>query len=319
MIRSLVIRQIFRFLDIVLIFAVVIVGGMVIKLFLSPIPQLELPAINEEDGGGDPTSVIQTVQERTVYEGLSKSGMFGAAGRWDVNAPAPAPEPQVSNEIEESQLSLKLRGTIALKPGDPFSAAFIENTEKKDGVRSYLLGQEVVDNVFLDSVEQREVILLNKSKNPPQKEILRMEEYKPVAASKGQNEKRPVRPGSLPPPPPPKNAPARPANIQHIKVNREAIIKEALENYSQLATITPEVKTDESGKVLGLTAQNISKYPMAKKLGFQDGDVLQTINNEPITSREQLLEIFQRYQNARAFRIGILRDGKPSVLMFDVE
>ena len=107
--------------------------------------------------------------------------------------------------------------------------------------------------------------------------------------------------------------------MQHTRVERNAIVREAIDNYATLSTISPKVETDDSGNVLGLTADNISQYPLAKKLGFQDGDVLQTINNERIDSREKLVEIFQRYQNEPSFRIGILRNGQPNILVFDVE
>jgi len=92
-----------------------------------------------------------------------------------------------------------------------------------------------------------------------------------------------------------------------------------MSNLDSLVRITPKIETDDSGDVVGITADNIGQYPLAQKLGFQDGDVLQTINNERIDSREKLMEIFQRYQNAPSFRIGILRNGQPNVLVFDVE
>lgn len=107
--------------------------------------------------------------------------------------------------------------------------------------------------------------------------------------------------------------------MQRTKVDRNAIVNEAITSIDTLVKITPKVETDNSGNIVGLTADNISQYPLAQKLGFQDGDVLQTINNERIDSREKLMEIFQRYQNASSFRVGILRNGQPNVLVFDVQ
>lgn len=322
MIRSLIIRQIFRLLDVALVIAVVGAGALVVKLFLTELPPLEVAEPGEVPEA-DAASIVRGVGERSVYDGLSKSGMFGSAGKWDSKAADEAtPEPEVSEDIAESTLNLKLRGTIALKPGDPFSSAFIENLDSRDGVRSFLLNQEVVEGVVVDTIYQREIILLNKLKNPPQRERLRMEEdalpdAKGAAPSNLASGKRPAggaAPGGR------EAAPGRATGtVQHTKVNRDAIVREAMENFATLSRITPEVKTDEAGNVLGVTAEGISQHPLAQKLGFQDGDVLQTVNNERIDSRERLMEIFQRYQNASSFRIGILRNGQPNVLVFDVE
>lgn len=306
-------------MDMVLIVAVLAAGFMVVKLFLTPLPAVEVTADLDAEEDGE-ANIIGVLGDRTAYAGLTKSGLFGTAGKWDAVAqPEPEPEPEIASDIEESTLGLKLRGTIALEPGDPFSAAFIENEEKRDGVRSYLLGQDVVENVSVDTILRREVILLNKRKNPPQRERLRMEESETFAdnsASAGM----PGRRGAVAPEGArTASTSSRGGSVQHTTVNRDTIIREALENYSALAAITPEVKYDEAGNVLGLTAEGIGSNPLAVKLGFQEGDVLQTVNNERIDSREQLLELFERYQNSNSFRIGVLRDGRPNVLVFDVE
>lgn len=321
MIRSLIIRQIFRLLDVALVIAVVGAGALVVKLFLTELPPLEVAEPGEVPEA-DAASIVRGVGERSVYDGLSKSGLFGSAGQWDSKAAEDvAPEPEVSEDIAESTLNLKLRGTIALKPGDPFSSAFIENLDTRDGVRSFLLNQEVVEGVVVDTIYQREIILLNKMKNPPQRERLRMEEDAVPAApgTPATNLAAGSRPTGASAPGTREATPTRTGTVQHTKVNRDAIVREAVENFATLSRITPEVKTDEAGNVLGVTAEGISQHPLAQKLGFQDGDVLQTVNNERIDSRERLMEIFERYQNATSFRIGILRNGQPNVLVFDVE
>ncbi len=105
-----------------------------------------------------------------------------------------------------------------------------------------------------------------------------------------------------------------------ITLNREEFLQELYENYAELVTtIRPEYYRDASGNVVGLTAQNISQVPMAQKLGLQDGDVLQSINNEQIDSEQKVMELFQRYRSASAFRIGILRNGKPMVIAYRLE
>ena len=320
MLRSLVIRQFFRLVDLALLAGIVGIVFLVVKLFMTPLPPLEVGEApsNEGAAGGN----IYPLNSREVYDGLVRSGLFGFPGEsyGEQSEEVPEVEP-VQEDIAESELNLKLRGTIALEPGDPFASAFIENMDNQDGVRPYLLGSDVVTDVTLDSIAQREVILLNKRKQPPQRERLRMEDPEKSELAAENNAPVPASPGmpsrhsqgETPP------TEARGSRVQHTKINRTSIVNEAMSNLDSLVRITPKIETDDSGDVVGITADNIGQYPLAQKLGFQDGDVLQTINNERIDSREKLMEIFQRYQNAPSFRIGILRNGQPNVLVFDVE
>ena len=91
-------------------------------------------------------------------------------------------------------------------------------------------------------------------------------------------------------------------------------------NYADLVTnVKPELARDANGNVIGVTAPNIGQVPLAQKLGIQDNDVLQTVNNEQIDSEQKILEIVQKYQTATSFRIGIMRDGKPKVITYRLE
>lgn len=336
MVRSLVIRQAFRVFDITLTLAVIAVVVVVLRMFLTPLLPLE-PGVAVDDAGSvELATVLKTVGERRAYDSLVKGGLFGNASDWDPAAVPPVEEPPAVDEsaaIEESELGLALRGTIALESGKEFAAALIENTEKREKPHPYKIDQEVLEGIVLVDIAQREVILLNKRQEPYRKERLSMTggelqlaggtagaRTRSGAAASASGEAVYDRGGSR------ENQArgqgstgASSSSVQRMAVKRDEIIREAMQNYSSLATITPEVKTDPSGKVLGLTAENIEAQPLAKKLGFRDGDVLQSVNNEEITSREQLYDLFQRYQAATSFRVGILRDGRPMVLNFQVD
>lgn len=331
MVRSLVIRQIFRLLDVVLAVAVIGAGAIAVRQFLSPMPAVEIADDLMNPESVETANLVRTPENRSAYDSLISSGLFGAAGRWDPDA-APPPPPEVPDfdmdvEIEESALNLVLKGTIALQPGDPFSVAFIENTEKRERPRSYLLGHEVVEDVFLETVYKREVILLNKQSEPPRRERLRMEEASPArAGDRDATQLASTRPTRAQPVPPMRrdasstSASAPPASpIERITVNRAEIMQEMFENYATLSRMAPEIAHDESGNVLGVTASGIGQQPLARKLGFQENDIVQTVNNERIDSEQKILELVEKYQNANSFRVGILRNGRPHVLTFRLE
>ena len=328
MVRSLIIRQIFRFLDMALAVAVLGAGIVGVRQFLSPMPTVEIADDLLYPASTETANLVRTPEDRAAYDKLVKSGLFGPAGRWDPNAapaappPDKAPEAEISADIEDSALSLALKGTIALEPGDPFSVAFIENTEKRERARSFLLGQEVLENVVLELVYQREVILLNKRSVPPRRERLRMEEAKPPRASDAGQVRMAAHMQSPPGPrsdsPPSPVSPAR-GPVERITVNRAELMQEVFDNYATLSRISPVLARDDAGNVLGLTASGIGDQPLARKLGFQEDDVLQTVNNERVDSEDKILELLEKYQNANSFRIGILRGGRPHVLTFRLD
>lgn len=328
MVRSLMVRRVFHLLDVVLVILMIGAGAAVVHQFLTPAPILEAAVESVPESAAETVALMQKPAERSHYAALSRGGLFGPAGRWDPKAAPPPPpvEPEVLPDIVESTLNLALKGTIALSPGNPFSAAFIEDAEMRGSTRAFLIGQEVVDNVTLTEVYPREVILLNERHAPPQSERLRM--HDPLAAEGAAPS--PKNPGAPPSSAPRSATPARPAApasassgdgnmVQRITVNRDQIIDEAFANYSALIAVRPELARDESGNVLGLTASGIGSIPMAQKLGFQDNDILQTVNNERVDSEEKIMELLMRYQNATSFRIGILRDGMPRILTYNLE
>jgi general secretion pathway protein C len=179
-------------------------------------------------------------------------------------------------------------------------------------VRTYSVGQQVVENVILDEIHPREVILLNKNTN--QREVLRFEDSKDAVAG-GAAAAPPGSKAAQQPQPPPAAAGNR------VNLKKTELVQDLFMNYSDIATqVKPEPYRDpNTGNITGLTANNLESIPIAKKLGVQNGDVLQTVNNEVIDSEQKILELVQKYRNTNTFRIGILRNGKPMVITYKLE
>ena len=311
MVRGLIIRKTFILIDFALAALVAVVVGLVAMEMTRVIPGADA-VVSEGSSASEPTAPpLPQVADRAAYASLRQSGLFGEAGKWDPKAapPPPPPPPPVADEVADTSLNLRLIGTIALGSKSSFSTAFIENLDTNDKGRGYLIGDQVMDNVTLEEILSREVIVLNKRATPPKRERLKMEEAAPntVAAS--------TAPSTMPSPPP-----AAPASSDHISLKRDEVVKEIYANYADLVTnLKPEMAKDDKGNVIGVTAPNIGQVPMAQKLGLKDNDVLQTVNNEKIDSEQKILEMVQKYQTASSFRIGIMRDGKPTVITYRLE
>lgn len=308
MVRGLVIRKTFILVDLALALLIAVVACLVAMEMTRVIPGPD--AVTAEGGAPTEESVqsLPQVSERAAYASLRQSGLFGEAGRWDPKAvapPAPAEKPPEPDVVDTS-LNLRLMGTIALGGGSKFSTAFIENLDTNDRGRGYLIGDQVMDNVTLEEVLAREVIVLNKRFDPPKRERLKMDEAQAESGT----------PFQAPSPAAPPDAGAS----ERISLKRDELMQDLYANYADLVTnVKPELARDANGNVIGVTAPNIGQVPLAQKLGIQDNDVLQTVNNEQIDSEQKILEIVQKYQTATSFRIGIMRDGKPKVITYRLE
>ncbi len=310
MIRGLLIRQVFVLLDIVLAVAAVVTIGLVAMDMLEPpvaLPPAEVDTSNITAARSAPADV----EGRPTYDAILKNGLFGDAGRFDPTVePEPEPEPEpVDIPVEETQLNLQLIGTTASWPKDPLASAIIRNNDRKGASGTFFLEEPILEDegegvVKLVEVYPREVILLNERKDPAVRERLVMGEGegKQAAATREPERQR------------------RDSGVERVTIDRDDFSRELYENYSTLVTqIRPEYHRDENGNVIGLTAKNIEEIPLAKKLSLADGDVLQSINNEQIDSEQKVMELFQKYRNANAFRIGVLRNGKPKIITYRLE
>jgi len=76
----------------------------------------------------------------------------------------------------------------------------------------------------------------------------------------------------------------------------------------------PRIARDNQGNALGLTASDINKIPGAGQLGFQNGDIVQSINGINLTNEAQLFGLVSQLQGAKELNIKVNRGGKPVVL-----
>ena len=166
---------------------------------------------------------------------------------------------------------------------------------------------QVLDNVVLEEVLAREVIVLNKRFTPPKHERVRMDEAEGEAPPAAKGSKVAAA------------APAVDSSSERISLKRDEIMQDIVKNYGSLSGLKAEMAKDDKGNVLGVTAPDIEKVPMAQKLGIKNNDILQTVNNEQIDSEQKIMEIVQKYQTATSFKIGIMRDGKPKVITYRLD
>ncbi len=75
---------------------------------------------------------------------------------------------------------------------------------------------------------------------------------------------------------------------------------------------------DANGNFAGISAKNLSSFLPAAMLGFQDNDVLQSVNGDAIDSPDKISSLIEKYKNTRSFQIGIIRNGQQQNLNINI-
>ena len=306
MLRGLLIRQGLLIVDVFLAVLILVVGfGMVRRAFeTDDAIRVAGPGVSQP---GERPSLARTMPERATFESIVETDLFGPAAK---TPGATAAEPEEVLSVQETTLPLRLFGTVAAYPTDPLGTAVIENEETR--LRDvYYLNQAVSDNVILKEIHHKEVRLMNKASNTL--EVLRAEEMPAETAAPPGGFARGGRAASSR-----SGVASRPNQVM---INRSELYNELAQvNPAEFyAQISPQLKKDANGQVIGVTSPNIAKIPLAQKYGFRDGDVIQTINGVTIDSEQRIIEVLTRYQNAPTHYVSILRDGRPQTLVFRVE
>lgn len=307
MVRGLIIRQLFLVLNLALSGLILYTAVSVVLQMTSP-PQAAGALSPTVEGGAEASDdSLKSLRERTAYNSIIENKLFGEAGLFKVDQPPAEPviEEVMDTTEEETDLNLKLWAVTSLSPKSPFASASIEDLGQKTGSQLFHIGNPVVANVTLEEVHPRWVVLINRNESPPKRERLSMDEEEGAeGADANMLASRGSRVPTLPP--------------QEVEIDRNDFINELTTNYADLVTkVKPELYRDANGKVAGITAADIAEVPLAKQLGLENGDVLQTVNNEKIDSEQKVMEMVQKYQDAGSFRIGIMRNGKQKIITYN--
>jgi type II secretion system protein C len=299
MIKGLAIRRMFNAAEVILGIILFVIIGYAIHAFTKPPAELSSsPSIDAE------TVAFNTVGDLDEYKTILDSGLFGPsaklATKGPVNPPITLPPPS-DTEVETS-LPLTLKGLVVSDP--PWASATIEVREKGQETNTYYIDQEIIDGVILKEIRRKEVVMENKRSN--RREVLRLEFV--TADAKGRSNRfQPTIQRSRP-----KVSSAQVAKrTQTVTLNKKEITDQLNKDYEKFASTVDVKVIEEDGKVKGITTDNIEDIPSAKRLGFKNGDILVSVNNENVDSVDKISSIANKYKDSPTLRIEILRDNKP--------
>ena len=241
------------------------------------------------------------------YHAIAERNLF----RIDTGGQSPA-EPAIDIEaLKETQLKLKLWGTVSGQGPEVY--AVIEDSQSRRQ-NLYRVG-DAVQSAVLKMILREKVVLEVEGRD----EILQMQEVPggqgPAARQmpEGLGDVGPDLRAGLPPPtaptaPRPQTIRLRPAMLQSMLGQTEDPLKD----------LTLQPHQSEAGAD-GVALTGIQPRSVFRRLGLRDGDVITSIDGEPVRSAEQLSVIFERLTSGTGLSLELNRRGRPTTLNFQVE
>lgn len=218
------------------------------------------------------------------YNVISERNLFGTMGK-------EVKEREIDLEnLEETDLNLALLGTI-VRGGTLDYAVIEEKDKRKQGL--FRVG-DAVAGAEISRIMRGKVVLSVEGRD----EILIMEE--PSTKSNGSRELAALTP---------------PAAKSSINVAKEEI-DSALEDMSKILTQARVRPYFSEGEADGFMISRIKKGSIFEKMGIRNGDIIQGVNNEPIKSPDDMLELYKGLKSGSQINLNIKRRGKEETLEY---
>lgn len=192
--------------------------------------------------------------------------------------------PRVQEKPGLTSLNLKLLGTILNENGSSWAIIHDLDRDRQEMVgEGYAVGEAKVVSIAKDSV------LLNVN---GKEEILPLGAEGTKTASTRMDQEG--------------------AGSSYV-LNRE-IVRKDLENLPNLMTQARAELYLKDGKPEGFLVSQIQEGSIIKSAGFEEGDVIRSVNGQEVRSFEDAIALYQKFGKSSSFTIDILRGDKPKTL-----
>ncbi len=298
----LTIRRSFWTLDLCIAILCALFMGRVLVGFFYPESQSRSVESSPRD---DVVPVLLPPVTPPELKNLDKVGIFGEDSFTQENVvPEEPPPPEPTNELKESEdKNLMVLGIVYRGLEPAMSQAIIQNRKlRKPGV--YRVGDEIVPEVRVVEIWPLRVILDERGERTyldynPEEDTSAVQLASAAAART----------------PPSRAQPA--AVPRSIEVSRDEMaerVDELLE-LRETATVEPY---EENGRPVGLQVSNLGDSELAKEIGIQDGDVIETINGVRITDETSALDALSKFTDSSMIRVGMRRGGRRMYMTYRI-
>ena len=256
-----------------------------------------------------PEVVLSPPPEPLKQEPPKQQAYYALIPKRDIfnSAPPPVAAAPVEEKPVVTQLKLKLWGTAVNLTGGSYS--IIEDLgARKQGV--YGINSGVPGGATVKSIEWDRVVLVHNGKD----EILEIE--KPTMGGPGKSvpaQAPPVSPGGA----------SDGSGIQQTAENEFTVPKtevdSALENMSQLFTQIRAVPHFEGGESVGFRLLAIRRGSLFDKIGLKNGDILRSINGNPMNDPSKAMNLLQELRDTTNLRVEATRNQQPVTLTYNIQ
>jgi general secretion pathway protein C len=258
------------------------------------VPERPTVAVAREEGGKPARSQQLTIDQ--YLEGIMRRNLFDSTviATWN---PAPAGAP--GEGVVKSELHVKLLGTIVAQP-DTLSSALIADADTKDLPKAYNLGHLLYDRTVVSI--QRDRVGLQKGDGTV--EYLTMSDG--LLAAVGGDEAAPDGEG------------VTQSGENKFTVDKDLFDKNIndFESLSKMGRALLHRGPD--GEYDGYRLSAIRKGSLPDQLGIKNGDIIQSVNGQPLNSMQGAMEAYNSMKTQQNFCFTVSRRGSPSELCYDV-
>ncbi len=237
------------------------------------------------------------------YAAIVQRNLFANADRAVRQQPDVNRVPVVESLPAADDLGLRLVGAIA--GGPTASRAIIQNT-KNNTTGSYRIGDTIASATangaagpVVEAIRRDAVILQYRG----QPAVLKL-----CAATTADRTSKPEAAG---PKVESQRQPAPVANASSPELPRAGYVSDIFRK----ATIEPYVRNNRTE---GLRITGLDQIPLAGVFGFKNGDIVQSVNGQQLTSKQKAFQVLQKAKTQSKVNIRLLRDGKSKDLSFDL-
>ena len=269
-----------------LVLGIVIYGG--VNIFYT-IAGSKLTDVAEEQITTERVTVTPVEEKRRTlshYLGAAKRGLFGQVQET-------ASSELEAEDLEPTELKVTLLGTVS---GDSKNAVAIIQEGARKTQSLYKEGDSIEDATIL-KILRGKVILRVGDKN----QVLNMEENTRSSSKRGRSRSpvggRPTGAGTT------------------ITLDRSTVTK-SLENINELLSQVRVRPHYRDGKPDGLMLSQIKPNTIFTKMRLRNGDVVQKVNGEAITSPDDIMEFYEELRSGSSVSLDIARRGRNRSLTY---
>jgi len=233
------------------------------------------------------------IAQRNLFTGTDNPG--------DSQAALPPPQTRASLPPAE-ELGLSLIGTLA---GGPTTSRAVIQDAKTHTTGSYRIG-DAVAAATVEAIQRETVVLRYQGRPLVLKQCSGKTETREPKPLEGRPKAEGTGPAKAGRSQPPTGAGASPAVS-----SRSGSVAEVFRQ----ATIEPYVKNNRTE---GLKISGLEKIPLAEWFGLQNGDVVQSINGQQLTSKQKAFQVLMKARTQPKVDLQLLRDGQRKGLSFDL-